>query len=111
VKIVGILVVSVLLAGCVVAIGGGKEVTTVVTEKHGTLSVRANVEGAEVYVDGALYGEIEKAYTQQDFVVAGGTHDLLVKKAGFASFHTTITVCSGGTAHMAVHLEPVEPAA
>jgi hypothetical protein len=99
------------LSGCIVAIGAGeKHYSTQCAEKHGTLSLTVNVVGAEVYIDGVLYGQTEKAFEARDFVVEAGKHDLVIKKAGFEVYQQAICISAGGTNKAAVELKAAAPA-
>jgi len=60
----------------------------------GSLGVTADVEGAEVYLDGKKIGETPLGIT----LVETGTHDLAVKAAGYADIEEEITIVSGETA-------------
>lgn len=105
-KSFAIVVVVMFLSGCIVAIGGGeKHCTAPCPEKHGTLKLTTNVIGAEVYIDGVLYGQTEKAFAAQDFVVEAGKHDLVVKKAGFETYQQEICINAAGTNKVTVELK------
>lgn len=58
----------------------------------GRLVVRASVEGAEVWLDGALVGTIEGGEPVRRDLLAPGHHDVLVTAHGHASFRRTIDI-------------------
>lgn len=63
----------------------------------GRLVVRASVEGAEVWLDGALVGTIEGGEPVRRDLLAPGRHDVLVSAHGHASFRRTIDIASDTT--------------
>jgi hypothetical protein len=71
---------------------------------NGVLALTVNVKGAEVFVDEALFGQIKKAEKEQDFIVTGGKHELVVKKFGFEDYKATIGVEAGGVNTLTVEL-------
>jgi hypothetical protein len=60
----------------------------------GSLKVTADVDGAEVYIDGKKIGETPLGIT----LVETGTYDLAVKAAGYVDIEEEITIVSGETA-------------
>jgi hypothetical protein len=69
--------------------------------ESGTLAVRSDPPGAEVYVDGILQGTTPVDLTG----VPAGTHTLELRKAGYAPINESIEVEAGGTTEIVRQLE------
>jgi len=100
-RLVTVLILACAVAGCAVF---GKSVGKV-PDNAGILAVKCNVAGADVYIDKALVGTIQKADSRQDIVVASGEHDLLVKKFGYEDYKETISLVPGARNTIDVNLE------
>ena len=77
-----------------------------ITRPAGTvanLTVDSNVPGADIEIDGAFVGN-----TPSTVSAAPGSHQIVVKKKGFADWTKTLSV-TGGTVHLNAELEK-EPA-
>ena len=74
-------------------------------ENAGILALTVNVKGAEIYIDGALYGTVQRAGVQQDIVVEAGEHKLTLKKFGYKEFTTTVGLVAGSVNTIDVTLE------
>ncbi len=102
---VALLVVAA-FAGCtVIATESGGTTAALASADNGVLALTVNVKGAEVFIDGALFGQIQKAAKAQDFVVKGGEHTLTLKKFGFEDATLKIGVEAGGKNTLEVNLE------
>jgi hypothetical protein len=76
----------------------------------GVLALTVNVRNAEVFVDGALFGQTKRAGKEQNFNLTGGKHELVIKKFGFEDYKATIGVETGGINTLTVELKRVPPA-
>ncbi len=77
-----------------------------ITHLTGTVAnliVDSNVPGADIEIDGTFVGD-----TPSTVSVAPGSHQIVVKKKGFADWTKTLSV-TGGTVHLNADLEQ-EPA-
>jgi hypothetical protein len=73
--------------------------------KTGALAVAANVEGASVYVDGALVGEAPYETGE----IAVGRHEIRVEKDGYEPFRDDIRVRPGARAELNARLVVLAP--
>jgi hypothetical protein len=71
--------------------------------RPGILAVDANVEGAEVMLDGALAG-----HTPFRGSVPAGTYQLIVQKPGFRGVQREVAVPAGGSEQIRARLEPID---
>lgn len=74
--------------------------------RPGTLMVFANVDGAEVAIDGKVAG-----YTPLTGQVPAGDYDLVISKPGYKSAQRPVDVPAGGSRQVRVVLEPIDGAA
>ncbi len=75
------------------------------TATQATVVVNSNPGGADVEIDGAFVGN-----TPSTISVASGSHQIVVKKKGFADWTKTLKV-TGGTVHLNAELELTQPQA
>ncbi len=68
------------------------------------LSIDSTPSGADIEIDGAFVGNTPSAVN-----VATGSHQVTVKKKGFADWTKTLNV-TGGTVHLSADLDPQTPA-
>ncbi|HUH03856.1 MAG TPA: PEGA domain-containing protein [Kofleriaceae bacterium] len=71
--------------------------------RPGILAVDANVDGAEVMLDGALAG-----HTPFRGSVPAGTYQLIVQKPGFRGVQREVEVPAGGSEQIRARLEPID---
>jgi TolB-like protein len=78
--------------------------TTVETtlEAIATLTVRANVRGASVYVDGVYRGT-----TDLDLALSSGSYKVKVAKEGYNDYETTVSISAGDSGSVYASLEKV----
>jgi hypothetical protein len=72
-----------------------------VAEAQPSLSIESTPPGADIEVDGAFVGN-----TPSTISLAPGSHDIAVKKKGFADWTKKLTV-TGGSVHISAELEAV----
>jgi serine/threonine protein kinase len=65
--------------------------------EQGTLAVRANVEGAEVFLDGTPKGLTDSSKKYQEPKVDVGPHQITVKKSGYEDETQSVEIAKGRT--------------
>jgi iron(II)-dependent oxidoreductase len=70
-------------------------------EAVGTLTVRANVSGASVYIDGVNQGAADMSLE-----LSPGTYRVKVTKSGYQDYETTISIAAGDSRVVSVVLGP-----
>ncbi len=75
-------------------------------KKQSTLSIKANVRGAKVLIDGKRMGTTNL----YDKEIAPGEHRIRVEKEGYESYKKTLRLKSGRSLTLTVWLEPEAPA-
>jgi hypothetical protein len=102
-----------LVALLAVVLSFGCTISNVETNKTpattGVLALTVNVRAAEVFVDGALFGQTRKAGEARNFNLTGGKHELVIKKFGFEDYKATIGLEAGGINTLTVELTRVPP--
>jgi hypothetical protein len=68
-----------------------------------SLNIDSSVPGADIEIDGAFVGN-----TPSTVAVAAGSHQIAVKKQGFADWKRTLNV-TGGMVHLSAELEQEQP--
>jgi hypothetical protein len=93
--------------GCATA-QGQKQVSGTSAPKadFGNLVVSCSVDGAELHVDGAFWGDVQ-AHTGQQFTLAADFHEVEVTSPGYETFKTTIQISRGNTHYLMAGLVPV----
>lgn len=71
----------------------------------GVLALTVDVKGAQVLIDGDLYGEIKKAGREQEFILPAGTHELAIRRFGFEDYAARIALAPGGINALSVKME------
>ena len=69
-----------------------------------SISIDSTPSGADIEIDGAFVGDTPSAVN-----LPAGSHQVVVKKKGFANWTRTLSVTSG-TVHLSADLEPQPPA-
>jgi hypothetical protein len=73
---------------------------------YGTISVLSNPAGADVYVDGVYYGHTRAGAPLVVTEVSSKTYTVLVSKAGYQDYTTTVLVRNGENHDVSVTLPP-----
>jgi len=94
-----------LIEGTAGGVARGREIP----EECGIVRITTNVTGAQIFVDDALYGTIQRAGRPQDIVVEAGTHNLALKKFGYQDFQATIGLKQGAINTIDVTMKRTPP--
>jgi hypothetical protein len=78
--------------------------TAAAAPAQASLAIDSTPSGADIEIDGAFVGNTPSAIN-----VATGSHQVAVKKKGFANWTRTLNV-TGGTVHLSADLDPQPPA-
>ena len=76
-----------------------------IVEDPGTLTIRSDPNGADIYIDGTATGQTTISVFQNGLDIEQGEHEIGITKFGYTSYGETINVEKGKTWEMDVKLE------